>query len=404
LRLTPWMVSAASFESTPLEPIKSLRAVAVQASPRSVWTFVEIETNDGRIGAGEGSLSNSGGRVRDHILSLGHDLVGAPVATNSLSLVASPRDDKVEVSAKCALNQALFDLRAQAADGSIAKQLCSTPRQTLDVYANINRRTRDRTPGGFAASARAALEAGFGRVKIAPFDAVQPGMSRAEARPLLTAGFARMAATRDALGLSGRLMVDCHERLAGWMVDEVLGACTENDVFWLEMPIAEAPANLDEIRVVRRRANQRGILLAGAELDVGEDGFRPFLDGEVYDVLMPDITFAGSPEVYVRIGEMAAERNVWISPHNPWGPICHAHSVQVAAAVPAFLHLEMQFDETPLFRAAVTGQLPLPVDGVISVPSEPGLGLRIDPRVFAADFDQALSEASTAGSAGGMTH
>jgi galactonate dehydratase len=66
-----------------------------------------------------------------------------------------------------------------------------------------------------------------------------------------------------------------------------------------------------------------------------------------------------------------------ISPHNPTGPICHAHSVHASAATRDLLILEMQFDETPAFNEIVAGELPLPQEGVVTVPQAPGLGLRL---------------------------
>ena len=74
---------------------------------------------------------------------------------------------------------------------------------------------------------------------------------------------------------------------------------------------------------------------------------------------------------------------VLISPHNPTGPVCHAASLQVCAAVPHVERLEMQFRETSWFDALATGSLPQPVAGAIEVPRTPGLGITLDAAALA---------------------
>jgi len=82
-----------------------------------------------------------------------------------------------------------------------------------------------------------------------------------------------------------------------------------------------------------------------------------------------------------------AGRGIAVSPHNPTGPICHAASLQLCAALPGFSMLEMQLDETPLFWSLAEPGLP-PVDGGSSaVPAGAGLGVTLD--------QQAIGELST---------
>ncbi|MBK8314600.1 MAG: hypothetical protein IPL01_11555 [Acidobacteria bacterium] len=47
-------------------------------------------------------------------------------------------------------------------------------RDTLPVYANVNRATKSRKASGFAATAKAAVADGFRAVKAAPFDGFPP--------------------------------------------------------------------------------------------------------------------------------------------------------------------------------------------------------------------------------------
>src|SRR5205823_22271 len=111
-----------------------------------------------------------------------------------------------------ALDQAVQDLIAQQRGISLAKSLGRHCRNAVPMYANINRAITNRTPDGFAAAARAALNDGFTAIKIAPFDGVElygDGRKAAD-QALIEAAIARIAGVRDAIGPRAELMVDCH--------------------------------------------------------------------------------------------------------------------------------------------------------------------------------------------------
>lgn len=359
------------------ETIVGLRAFDLDVSDRTVWIFVEVMTSEGRIGTGEASLHFGRERIFRHLRELDAALIGEAVRYPLEKLRAPPTADLPEVVAVSAIDAALLDIVAQRKGCPIARLLGGAARASIDAYANLNRRTSDRSADGFAASAAMAVAGGFKALKIAPFDRVRPDLSAPEARKYLGRAFDRVAAVREAIGPDVRLMVDCHWRLAHNMTADAIRAAAEHGVFWLETPLAEDAGNFDAIRACRAAANERGVRLAGGELKFGLANFLPLLEAELYDVVMPDMTFVGGYSDFMAVGEEAAKRSVAVSPHSPIGPVCHAHSVQVSAAVENFLIMEMQFAESPLFEECVEGNLPAPVDGTIAVPTAVGLGLRL---------------------------
>jgi galactonate dehydratase len=248
-------------------------------------------------------------------------------------------------------------------------------REAAPLYANINRRTRDRRPEGFAASARLAMAAGFEAVKIAPFDEVAPDRPRVAGS--LAPGLARMAATREAIGPGRELMVDCHWRFDVAEAEEVIRAGAALGLAWFECPLAETTANIGALVRLRGLANERGIRLAGCELGIGEEGFAPFLAAGAYDAMMPDVKYFGGLADMLALAERFAAAGVAFSPHNPTGPVCHAASLQVCAAAPVVDRLEVQFDETPRFDALVGGAIPPMRGGVSPLPAGTGIGMRL---------------------------
>lgn len=351
----------------------------IVVSPTTRWLFVVITQRDGRSGLGEASLNGSEDAVRDAASRLAMQALSASPGQPAAFAAGVAPSNLAESASVSAIDQALWDLHAQNAGMRLADAIGGARRESIAIYANINRRTRQRTPEGFAASARDALAAGFAALKVAPFDEVDHATCAAgHGVAAMQAGLARVAAVREAAGPHCRLMVDCH-----WRFDEataralVAGAATLG-VHWVECPLPETRDNIDALVRLRGEANARGVLLAGLELGIGADAFRPWCEAGAYDVVMPDVKYFGGLLAMQRCAHELARYGVHVSPHNPTGPVCHAASLHASAALDAFDMLEMQFDESPLFERLVPGQLPARVDGHSPLPPGAGLGVTLD--------------------------
>jgi galactonate dehydratase len=298
---------------------------------------------------------------------------------------APPEQGLPAAAATSAFDQALIDLAARRAGTTVAETLGVKRAGDVVLYANINRRTLDRSPQGFAASARDARALGFGAYKIAPFDGVSPAnASTAYGRGLIAAGLARAAAVREAIGPEARLLIDCHWRLTPQAAIEVLDEASGLRLHWLECALPETAENLAAMRRIRDRANRDGVLTAGCETMSGVEGFAPFLVSGVYDAIMPDVKYAGGMREILRIAERAAAAGVACSLHNPSGPVCHAHSIQASAAIGGTAMLEHQFDESPLFARLVARTPERFVAARVPWRGGPGIGIDLDRAVMLA--------------------
>jgi galactonate dehydratase len=277
-----------------------------------------------------------------------------------------------------AVDQALWDIDGQHAGKALHAMLGANARNQVPLYANINRRTRTRTPEGFAASAQKAIADGFDTFKIAPFDGVAPGDASG-----IVHGLDCASAVRDAIGHARALYVDCHWRFDEFNAVNALDALAEIGISWFECPLPERPENFVALGRLRKKANARGILLAGCETETGLAGFMPYIERGLYDVLMPDVKYAGGLAEMGRISDCAARHGVAIAPHNPSGPISHAYSLHLGATLAGFSTLEHQYDETSAFFDIATGDLPRPANGASRLPGTAGLGVGLDPAALA---------------------
>ena len=320
----------------------NIRAVVARVTARTTWVFARASGPDGVAGWGEGTLEGKA------------DEVAAAIDAHDGKLGAIP-GDLVAAAAHSAVEQAVWDLKARRAERPLAEVLGGAQRERVALYANINRGTTDRSPAGFAQRAREAAALGFSAIKIAPFDNMQEA-------------YARIAAAAEALAGRAELQVDCHWRFDERKAQEALSECARLGVTWFECPIPETPENYPAIKRLRSQANAAGMRLAGAELFIGAHGFRPLLERGLYDVVMPDVKYAGGPTECLRIAELAARYGCAVSLHNPSGPVCHAQSVHVSAALASAERLEYQHGETPLFFAIAPG-LEAPREGSAALPA-----------------------------------
>jgi galactonate dehydratase len=111
-------------------------------------------------------------------------------------------------------------------------------RDTLPVYANINRATDPRTPAGFAAAARRAVADGFKAIKAAPWDGFPPpGSLENEIARAVDTGIASVAAMREAVGSQIAIMVDCHSFFDIERAVRVAERLEPYSLTWYEEPV-----------------------------------------------------------------------------------------------------------------------------------------------------------------------
>ena len=186
--------------------------------------------------------------------------------------------------------------------------------------------------------------------------------------------------------------VDCH-----WRFDEPTAAALNEaaarfGVYWIECPLPEVDGNIPALKRLRRQCNGLGMRQAGLETSIGWAGFRPYCEGAAYDVVMPDMKYAGGIHEIQRTATGCAALGIQVSPHNPSGPICHAASLQVSATLDAFDMLELQFDESPLFDSLVNEPFGPVEDGRTVPPPGSGLGVTLDEAVLRQHADRPMRE------------
>ncbi|MGH2559801.1 MAG: mandelate racemase/muconate lactonizing enzyme family protein, partial [Thermomicrobiales bacterium] len=189
-------------------------------------------------------------------------------------------------------------------------------------------------------------------------------------------------AARQAVGPDAQLMVDAGGSDAFWpngykWAMRTAEMLAHYDVAWFEEPLK--PDALDDYVALRRAAR---LPIAGGEVLTRRQSFQPWLAAGAFDIVQPDVTKVGGISEERRIGWMAQEHGVRFIPHG-WN---------TAIGLAADLHLASAFPDTDLVEYIagsaylddlVADPWRLDADGMLPIPTAPGLGIRLNPDAVA---------------------
>ena len=377
LLLAPLLALREARAAAPSLRLTRVELVPVRATSRTVWLVVRLHADNGLTGLGEASdafgfantTAANAETMRARLQTFFEIVRGAsPLDVERYRLRGMPllNGDLVSATAFSAIEQAMWDLAGKALDVPTYTLFGGKVRDTLPVYANINRATNPRTPEGFADAARRAVKEGFRAVKAAPWDGFPAtGSPAAVVEAAVEAGIAAAVAMREAVGPDIEVMVDCHSFFDVERAVAVARRLEPQGLRWYEEPVA--PERVDETVAIKRRIQQP---MAGGEVLFGVAGFAPLYQRLAVDVIMPDVKHCGGLLELTRIAAAADAAGVMVSPHNPSGPISMAASVHVAAGMRNFNLLELQYGEVPWRSEMVTPPERFR-NGQITVPDRP---------------------------------
>lgn len=386
---------AMSFTSNKLEAMTMSRLrvtgyelLPIRATERTVWLIVRLRTDTGLIGLGEASdafgfaktTKEDAARMESELKRFFALIDGkSPLEIGDYRKRGEPllaEGGLPAATAFSAIEQALWDLAGKALEVPTSTLFGGRVRDALPVYANINRATKSRTPAGFAATAKAAVQDGFRAVKAAPFDGFPaPGSPASAIDAAVDNGIACLAAMREAIGPDIELMVDCHSFFDVPLAERVARRLEPLKLAWYEEPVP--PEQVAEKLEIKRRIRQP---LAGGELLYGVAGFTPLIRNRAVQVIMPDVKHCGGLLELTRIAAVAESEGLSVAPHNPSGPVATAASIHACAVLKNFHSLELQWGEVP-WRSELLTPPEQFATGTVRVPDRPGLGIELNEAV-----------------------
>ena len=345
------------------------------------WLLLRVHTDKGLHGIGEGTLNGFIRTTEAAVRELEHLAIGQdPRQVNQLSkrLMESVSLDggHIHRTAVAAIEVACWDLLGKSLGVPIHQLLGGRVRDTVPAYANGWYRA-ERTPEAFVAAAETVVGMGFHALKLDPFGTAQGFIDEAE----LQLSYHILHALRQRFGPQLRILIDVHARFTEADALRAARRLAPLDLFWWEEPTTrerEQPANAVAL--------QCPIRVATGEMYDTVGQFFTLAAGGGVNIFQPEPMSLGGITNTLAVAHLAQAHGSWIAPHQSGGPVATAVCLQLAACVPNFL-IQEHFDafNPPWVRDLVTWHPHLdPVNGHLSLPDAPGLGLDIDMEVARA--------------------
>ena len=326
---------------------------------------VEIATDDGSIGWGEGTGEVPRAAVENHIIGRSPFDHGA--------IWQALFDDGMSPRAISGIDIALWDLMGKALDMPVHQLLGGKVRDEIPAYASgLFCKDRPDLTRALVDEAKEYVDMGFSAIKM------KIGFGAAY-------DVKNATAIRRAIGDRVSFAVDANCGYDVGTAIDVGHKIAHNDLFWYEEPLPT-----DDVRGYLEVKRALPIRIAGAEGLAGRWAFRELIQQRALDIVQPDISIAGGFGECRKIAAMASANYVRVLPHMWGGHIRLAATVHWQATIPDapdVLHpipslFEYDMTENGLRTELVVNPIRA-VDGAVPVPDAPGLGIEIDRDVLA---------------------
>ena len=338
------------------------------------FLFVHVHTDTGLIGLGEGTLNGFIRTTEAAVRELEHLVIGQD--PQNIRALAQRMLDSVSLdgghihrTAIATIEVACWDILGQHLGVPIWQLLGGRARTSVLAYANGWYRT-ERTPAHFTAAAAQVVARGFHALKLDPFGTAQGFISDDE----LQLAHAIVAAIRARFPKL-HILIDVHARFTEADALRAAEKLAPIGIYWWEEPTTrerEAPANAV--------AHRCPIRVATGEMYDTIGQFYTLAHGGGVNIFQPEPMSLGGLMPTLAVAHLAEAHGSWIAPHQSGGPVATAVCLQLAACAPNFL-IQENFD---MFNDAWTHDLVTwapaldPATGHFSLPTAPGLGLKLN--------------------------
>jgi L-alanine-DL-glutamate epimerase-like enolase superfamily enzyme len=346
----------------PLERVTSFATRAVAARD---YTLVRVSTADAQRGIGFCYGGHRAGSLVTHaVRELFAPLLIDRCATDVEGLWRDLYQESLlqgragsVMRALSIIDVALWDRNARAAGLPLARYLGGMSAERVPAYASGGYYVDGKTPQHLGDELASYVEMGFRAVKMK--------VGRLDPR----AEEARIAAARAAIGADVLLMLDANNAWADVPTAlEYMRRYERYDPYWIEEPFSP-----DDIESHAQLAKRTPVTVATGEIEAGRWRHQELLDKRAAMILQSDAAVCGGISEWRRIAAAAAGVGATMCPH--WFHDLHVHLV---ASTENARYVEYFPDDQVLnFRRLVDTQLEF-VDGMLKVPTTPGLGFGFD--------------------------
>lgn len=358
--------------------ITNVKVFGVSLTPDSdrPYVFVKIETNQGVVGWGEGTLEGKASAVMACVNDFREFLIGSdPMQVEhhwqSMYVHSFYRAGPVMGSAISGIDQALWDIRGKLLNMPVYK-LLGGPHHPGGVRGYYHLRYGN-SPEALARTREEAKKYGITCFK----GGIPDYYEWIDTNAKIARAVKGMQTLREGLGADLDIGVDFHAKTSPSVASIII-----KEVEPLNLLFVEEPCPPENVKAMARIARRSTTPIATGERLIASYDCRELVEMGVIDILQCDINHVGGITALWKSAALADVSGVSMAPHACEGPIGGLATVHVDAACPNFLvqeicsGIELEMKEKvwhewlgfPAMRM-VNGRFPLP--------EKPGLGFEL---------------------------
>jgi galactonate dehydratase len=348
------------------------------------WLFIRLTTDEGIVGLGE-RVTGGVTDLTAQVALLEHLAEQFVIGENPFNIeriwqrmFATPHDYRHpgmdRTPAISAIEIALWDIVGKATNQPIYNLLGGQYHEKLRAYAYMPAEGVWQSPEKAGDVARRLVDEGYTACKIDPFTPAFPLPRDIPLKDLKHAA-SIFRHIRDAVGDELEVGIGTHGQFSTAGAIRAARVFEEYEPMWFEEPVP--PEMVEEMA---RVAAQTSIPIASGERLATKYEFANLIEKQAAGIIQVDVGQCGGILEAKKIAAIAEAHHALIAPHMYVGPIAAAAAIQLDTCSPNFMVQE--FNVGPLHSELFVEPITV-VDGYITPPTGPGLGLVLNEEVLA---------------------
>jgi galactonate dehydratase len=348
---------------------------------KAEFCWVRISTNNGIVGIGETYPSINGelGSLKDIAAEylIGRDPRDIDGIWKDIYKYQSMRNaGGSEMHILSAIDMALLDILGKSTSLPLYRLLGGKTRDKVKVYNTVTDYwaiNNTKMGPDTEKIVNFLLDRGITAMKIYPFRTEGGFISSAE----IDKGVDWLRVIDKTAGKRMEILVD------GWGgcdlpgAQRVIKACEQFNVIHIEDILIP-----NSVQSYAKLANETTIPIAHSETMATRYQLKDFLEARALDIFMFDLCWCGGITEAKKMCDMADAWHIPSTPHTCGGPLLYVASAHLSTAIPNFCYMESNYWKYTHQYPYFIKDVPVPVNGYISAPEGPGLGVEIRPELF----------------------
>ena len=338
--------------------------------------IVKVTTSNGLVGWGEGygpaKVLEAGIKFLEPIVLGQNPLENEVIWNNMYRKTLDFARRGILVASISAIDIAIWDLKGKILGLPVSTLLGGAHRKKIKPYATGLYFTDHNNPSrDFEEEIALYKSQGFKAIKMK----VGLGVKQ---------DYENVKRVRELMGDDIQLMIDSNHAYTLREAKELCRKVEKFDISWFEEPVS--PEYYDQYNELRESTS---IPISGGECEYLRFGFQQLIRSKSVDIIQPDICASGGLTEAKRIATLASTNGIDVIPHT-WGT-----SIGIHVALHFISNLEcmpgrmkspdflIEYDQTENgLRERLTFPKVQMKNGMIEVPTAPGLGLEVDEKVL----------------------